>query len=256
MNSRVAKQNLNLFRPGDEDEFSRSADSLTALKDDALLWKEFQLDQSVDAATRAALEELHPTETERSLLQTELAEIQSRKRAHGFSMSDPGVLSVALGFLLLMGLALWHFLGESDKFSGYDEVVTLVEQGTQMDAGQFEPVQTKLGAMDDWFAMNGLDRFWVPPSFAHLESIGARVMRFQTVPVAQIAVPSPQMLILVFRGQPLGISVGREGVWKFIEGKPYSSAITEKDGICFLVSIRGTKEEVEQLVDEVRRATP
>lgn len=256
MNSRTAKQNLNLFRPGDEEEFPRSAQSLAALKDDANLWKEFQLDQSVDAASRTALDELEPSEAERSLLQTELAEIQSRKRTHRLSMSDPGVLSVALAFLLLIGLALWHFLGESNKFSGYDEAVTLVEQGTQMDAGQFEPVQAKLGGMDDWFAMNGLDRFWVPPSFAHLESIGARVMRFQNVPVAQIAVPSPQMLILVFRGQPLGVSVGREGVWKFIEGKPYSSAITEKDGICFLVSVRGTKDEIEQVVDEVRSVTP
>jgi len=251
MNSRAARLNLNLYRPGDEAEDSRVAQSLEVLRKDPALWAEFEQDQAVDAASRSALLGLDPEGEMADVLHAELAEIQARKPSHRLTLSDPGVLAVALGFLLVLGLGVWLFLGDSDKFSGYDEAVALSLQATHMDAGQFEPVESELGVLHDWFAMNGLDRFWVPPAFEKFRSIGARVMRFENVPVAQIAVPDRKMMVLVFRGQQLGVSVP-EGEWKFIEGNPYSSAITEKDGLCFLVSIRGTRADVERLIAEVQ----
>lgn len=251
MNSKAARLHLNLYRPGDEADESRSAQALEVLKRDAGLWSEFEQDQSVDQSCRSLFSSLNASGEMADALEADLAEIQARKRAHRLSLADPGVLAVALGFLLVLGLGVWIFLADSDKFSGYDEATALSSQATQLDAGQFEPVETELSELNDWFAMNGLERFWVPPVFAQFRSIGARVMRFQNVPVAQIAIPDRKMMVLIFNGQPLGISIP-EGEWRFIEGSPYSSAITEKDGICFLVSIRGTKADVERLIAEVQ----
>ena len=251
MNSRVARLQLNLHRPGDEAEDSRTAQALETLPKDAALWNEFQQDQAVDALCRSAMTQLNAEPEMAAALEADLAEIQSRRRAHKLSLSDPGVLAVALGFLLVLGLGVWLFLGDSDKFSGYDEAVALSTQATQLDAGQFEPVEAELTSLDDWFAMNGIDKFWVPPAFEKFRSVGARVFKFQSIPVAQVAIPDQKMMVLGFHGQPLGISVP-EGEWKFIEGKPYSSAITQKNGMCFLVSIRGTKADVERLIAEVQ----
>jgi len=251
MNSKAARLQLNLYRPGDEAEDPRVAQALDVLKRDAALWPEFQQDQSVDAACRSLFGGLNAADEMADTLEPALAEIQARKRVHRLSFFDPGVLAVALGFLFVLGLGVWLFLADSDKFSGYDEAVSLSAQATQLDVGQFEPVETELRELNDWFAMNGIERFWVPAAFAQFRSLGARVMQFQNVKVAQIAISDRNMMALIFNGQPLGISVPK-GEWRFIEGQPYSSAITEKDGMCFLVSIRGTRADVERMIAEVQ----
>lgn len=182
----------------------------------------------------------------------ELAEVAGQQRAkRRFNPRDPAMISVALGFLLLVGILTWHFLGRAGVFP--EEALTIAAEGAKLRTEQFEVVDEKAGALEDWFVLKGFERFHIPPRFADYEAAGARVFKIENQPVAVLAIPENFMFFMVFDAVPLGIEIHPEGSWQFADfNYKYAAAIHEEAGMCFMVVIQGTKADVEALVKGAR----
>ncbi|WP_248431336.1 hypothetical protein, partial [Escherichia coli] len=53
-----------------------------------------------------------------------------------------------------------------------------------------------------------------------------------------------------FRAQPFGISVYPAGSWRIAEAEQWALAIREQDGICFLIALRGGKNDLRRVLEK------
>ena len=185
------------------------------------------------------------------LCQEELAGIREHaaatKAKARFHPLDPAMLSVTVGFLLLVGLLTWHFLGRAGVFP--EEALSIAVEGVKLRTDQFEIVAEEAGVLEDWFLMKGFERFRVPSQFAKFQTAGARIFKIEGQQVGVLAIPENFMFFMVFDPAPLGIEVQPEGSWRVTEfDYKYAAAIREQDGMCFMVVVRGTKADLEDLI--------
>ena len=97
--------------------------------------------------------------------------------------------------------------------------------------------------------MKGFERFSVPSQFAKYQTAGARIFKIEGQKVGVLAIPENFMFFMVFDPAPLGIEIYPEGSWRVAEfDYKYAAAIREQDGMCFMVVIRGTKADLENLI--------
>jgi len=183
--------------------------------------------------------------------QEELAGIRedasAAKAKARFHPLDPSMLSVTVGFLLLVGLLTWHFLGRAGVFP--EEALSIAVEGVKLRTDQFEIVAEEAGLLEDWFLMKGFERFSVPSQFAKFQTAGARIFKIEGQQVGVLAIPENFMFFMVFDPAPLGIEIQPEGSWRVAEfDYKYAAAIREQDGMCFMVVIRGTKADLKDLI--------
>lgn len=175
------------------------------------------------------------------------ADAAAAKAKVRFHPLDPAMLSVIVGFLLLVGLLTWHFLGRSGVFP--EEALSIAVEGVKLRTDQFEIVTEEAGVLEDWFLMKGFERFSVPSQFAKYQTAGARIFKIEGQQVGVLAIPENFMFFMVFDPAPLGIEIHPEGSWRVAEfDYKYAAAIREQDGMCFMVVIRGTKADLEDLI--------
>jgi len=171
---------------------------------------------------------------------------RSRRR---FNLRDPAMLAVAIGFLLLVAILAWHFFGRAGVFP--EEALTIATEGAKLRAEQFEVVEDKAGALEDWFVLKGFDRFHVPAKFADYQVAGARIFKIENRQVAVLAVPEDHMFFLIFDPAPLGVEIRPEGSWRIAEfDYKFAAAIREEKGMCFMVVIKGTKKDLSRLIEK------
>lgn len=162
------------------------------------------------------------------------------------SIRNPATLAVALGFLLLIGVLTWHFLGQAGVFP--DEAIKIATDGSAARPDQFDPVEEKAGQLQDWFMLKGFDNFRVPPGFENFDVIGVRIFKSDNEPIAQAAVAENTMFFYSFASQELGIDIRPEKSWRVTQANSIAIAIREERGVCFMVSFRGTTEEMEKFL--------
>ena len=183
------------------------------------------------------------------------AQIEEGARAfaanHGgrTQVAKHAAFAVGVGFLLLIGLLVWMFLGRAGTFP--DEAVKIAMAGAKAAPDQFDPVEEKADALQDWFTLKGFDNFHVPPEFAKFDVVGVRIFTVDNEPIAQVLVPENLMYFYCFSPQPFGINVVPEGSWRITESDRSVLAIREEKGMCFLVAFRGSKKDMKSLLEKV-----
>jgi hypothetical protein len=227
---------------------SRQVDrALDALEKAPVLMAEFESQMALDKATGAALAAVEIPEPVLSDLGGRASEISAARNKRRFNPRDPAMLAVGIGFLLLIALLTWHFLGRVGVFP--EEALTIAAEGARLRTEQFEVVEDKAGDLGDWFVLKGFDRFHVPAKFATFQAAGARIFKIENRPVAVLAIPENFMFFLIFDPAPLGIEIRPEGSWQLTEfDYKYAAAITEEKGMCFMVVIKGTSKELARLL--------
>ncbi len=178
------------------------------------------------------------------------------ERRPGFhpSVHSPAVLAVGASFLVLIALLAWIFVGNAGGFAGMREVTDMAMEGNAADVSQFDPLQAKASTLGDWFVMEGFDGFKVPEEFAEVEAVGVRLYQQDGEPVAAVAVPllDRKAFFYSFEAHPFGVSVTPEGAWRVVVFGPNDEnvlAIREVGSKAFVVTFRGTKAEMEALLD-------
>ena len=227
------------------------AAALETIRRSEELMADFEFQKQADLAGLAALGEMTvpPAIAEKiKELQTTAASSRGKTR---FNPLDPATLSVTIGFILLVGLLTWHFLGRSGSFP--EEALSVAAEGIRLQTDQFDVVEENAGALADWFLMKGFDRFQIPDEFSNYQAAGARIFKIENQPIAVLAVPENFMFFMVFDPVPFGISVAPEGSWRTIAlDQKYAAAIREVDGMCFMVVAPGTRQSIKDLISQKR----
>jgi hypothetical protein len=247
MNSKAARQILVCRRPtghDDSDPLVKRA-LLVAAKDKALA-AELETQTSFDLACADDLEGIR-------LDADSIAQIDEGARLftakHGKGRTQVGnhaAFAVGVGFLLLVALLVWMFLGRAGTFP--NEALKIAATGAKATPNQFDAVEEKASGVEDWFALKGFDNFQVPAEFANFDVVGVRQFTVDNEPIAQALVPENIMYFYCFASQPFGISIVPEGSWRITEADRSVLAIREEKGMCFLIAFRGSKQEMKDLL--------
>jgi len=100
--------------------------------------------------------------------------------------------------------------------------------------------------------LKGYDNFRVPPGFENFAVVGVRSFKVENEVIAQAAVLQDENTIFFysFPTQPFGISVNPEKSWRITEADRSVLAIREEDGTGFMIAFRGTKADMETLLEQ------
>jgi hypothetical protein len=143
---------------------------------------------------------------------------------------------------------VWLLLGRGGTFP--NEALKIATTGAKATANQFDPVEEKAGALQDWFALKGFDNFQLPEEFAGFDVVGVRLFTVDNEPIAQVLVPQNTMYFYCFASQPFGIKLAPEKSWRITEADRSVYAIREENGMCFLIAFRGSEQEMKTLLAE------
>lgn len=243
MNPRVAR-NLLATHLGDSNETPAPSiqEALKSIAREPALQAEFEQQTALDARARRILGEVEmPFEVEEEL-SSKVAALPARR----FNPRDPAIFAAAIGFLLLVLVLTWNFLGRPAAFPS--DAVEIAERVLEIEDEPFERVGEPAGAVDDWFAMKGFDGFKVPEHLAaHLAETGG-ILKIENQPVAVVTIPQRNARFVVFPAKPFGIRLP-EGQWRTAAiDEQHAAAIREEGGMCFMILRRGTLASVQDLV--------
>jgi hypothetical protein len=249
MNPKLARQTLAFRRPnGADDETPAMKKALELVR------KNPSLEASISEQTLLDIrgsEVLHGIELP-SQAATDMAEavqlLGQRGGTPRLSVRNPATMAVALGFLLLIGVLTWHFLGQAGVFP--DEAIKIATQGAAARPDQFDPVEEKAGQLQDWFMLKGFDNFRVPPELANFAVIGVRIFKSDNEPIAQAVVSENMMFFYCFPATPFGIDLPEKS-WRVTEADQTVLAIREEKGVCFMISFRGNQAKMDQFLRKV-----
>ncbi len=186
MNSKSARQILLCRRPSGEDDSDPAMKrALAVAAKDRSLAAEFQKQSDFDRACADDLEAISLDEDSRAQIDEGARAFAAKHGGARTRIGKHAAFAVGVGFLLLVGLLVWMFLGRAGIFP--DEAVKISMTGAKATPNQFDPVEEKADALQDWFMLKGFDNFRVPPEFAQFDVVGVRIFTVDNEPVAQVA---------------------------------------------------------------------
>lgn len=167
---------------------------------------------------------------------------------------NPAVLAAILSIAVVATLVIRGVIERAGNFPGKEIAQRMVNAAEHMSGVEFEPIKpTPLAQLNDWFAMNGMDRFDVPPEFAGLKAVGCRVYKQSGFPVAQALVQEHDTFVYVFRGADLGIKLEPSSRWHTFAEDDWTGAIRAVNDLCFLVAFRGTDAEMKAFLNGLEK---
>ena len=248
MTSKIARQHLICRRPsGDDDSFSSMREAIACAAKDASLGGEFEAQTSFDVACAKDLAAMQlPAEAE-SQIEDGAQALSARRSGILTHVSNPAILAVGTGIILLIGVLVWNFFGRAGTFP--DEAIKIATTGGKVIPADLEVVETKVSHLQDWFMLKGFDRFQIPPGFENFDAVGVRIFKVENEPVGQIAVAENSMWFYSFNPVPFGITIPEKS-WRVTEADRTVLALRAEDGVCFMVAFRGKKADMRRLLEK------
>ncbi len=252
MTPKSARQVLLLRRPdGSDDGDSRVRQARTVASQDPHLNADTAAARALFERLAAELQVLSPDEEAVSEAAHALAAKRSGERS---PVNNPATIAVGVGFLLLIAVLVWNFLGRAGTFP--DEAVKIATAGAKAGPEQFDPVEEKAGALQDWFALKGFDGFHIAPGLEDYDVVGVRIFKVDNELVAQAAVPENLMYFYSFPANAFGIDLSPEKSWRVTQADRTALALRQENGVCFLVAFRGTEEEMKAFLEKSGALNP
>jgi len=249
MNSKTARQILLCRRPTGEDDSDPSMKrALVVAAKDKSLAAELESQTAFDLACADDLEAIRLDADSLAQIEEGARTFTARRGKGRTQVGNHAAFAVGVGFLLLIALLVWMFLGRAGTFP--DEAVKIATTGAKATPNQFDPVEEKADSLQDWFTLKGFDNFHVPPELAHFDVVGVRIFTVDNEPIAQALVPENFMYFYCFSSQPLGINIVPEGSWRITEADRSVLAIREEKGMCFLIAFRGSKKDMKRILEK------
>ncbi|MCS7008662.1 MAG: hypothetical protein NZL93_01835, partial [Chthoniobacterales bacterium] len=179
----------------------------------------------------------------------EIALLLERRSASWIpSLRDPAFLGFLAACLLFLAIAWWLLSQSSRSLEGEQKLKSLLENATQAEATEYEPVSTSLDQIDDWLALQGLDDFWLPNSLLDSKALAVRTFPFEGSRVAAVLLPEQQMILCFFDPTPLDISFPNENVWNYFQSGNNTAAVAIRGRLCILAAIRGTRAQLQNIL--------
>ncbi|MEO5718361.1 MAG: hypothetical protein ABIR29_07295 [Chthoniobacterales bacterium] len=185
--------------------------------------------------------------------------IRGEKRSWLKTARHPAILATALAVLVMTGIAVFFFVERMHEFPGSETANRLLVVAGSTRQYQFEPLNTDAINLGDYFFMKSqLEHYDVPMQFADFRARGARVFDDEDGHrVAQVVLAEKGVQFFLFladmsaaRASP---KPGTRPTWGYVEGDHWAGAVMERDGVCFMVAMNGTKEELRTYLGDRMR---
>jgi hypothetical protein len=162
------------------------------------------------------------------------------------------LLAVGIGLIATVCMVVFVISDRMNSFDGADRIIELLDAANNVTGDEFEPVETKAGALEDWFFLkHGLEHYAVPKQFANMKTVGCRTFKFNGTTVAQImAVGEKEVLFYMFPSDDLDIKVPN-GKWEIVEEENWVGGVTGVNDTCFLVAFKGNKDDMKEFLASV-----
>lgn len=217
--------------------------------------KEFSHQQALDQAI-AGLVQAVPVSGEIAEWFRNEKLIPQKKRSWKKIVRNPVVLTIALAFAVIAGIAVFKVKERMGEFPGSATARKLLTIASATRGVQLDPVQTDAGALSDFFFMKyRLEHYDVPPEFSDLQTAGARVFDDDAgLRVAQISVPEKRMQFFLFpAARNLKDGQVREFPgWQYIEHEGWTGVVQVRSGVCFMAAVRGTPKDLAPYVEKAK----
>lgn len=217
--------------------------ALKALKKSTDLQADYEKQSLTDSILRGAFKEAVVPE---GALDNFASQVEAIPKPH-FNPRDPAIISVIIGFVLLVFLLTWNFLGRPASFPS--DGLEFAEAILEADESNIQPVAVPAEELDDWFVLKGFDGFRTPSSLVHEKVDSAGIIEFQKQQIAIVGLPSLKARLAAFSAAPLDIVIP-DGEWRTVQvNKDYSAAISCEKGICLLLVFEGSEAGLKKILD-------
>lgn len=230
-----------------EDTTSLMQAALKALSKAPDLQADYEKQTLTDSILRSAFKDADvPDEA----LKTFASQVEAIPKPY-FNPRDPAMISVIIGFVLLVCVLTWNFLGRPASFpSDGLEVAEAILGG---DESNIQSVAVSAEELDDWFVLKGFDGFRTPTFLLGERVDSAGLMDFENQQIAIVGLPALRSQLAVFAAAPLDIVIP-EREWRTTQvNHDYAAAMTRDGDICFLIIVRGSESDISRIVKEKNR---
>jgi|KBSMisStaDraftv2_1062788.scaffolds.fasta_scaffold22438_3 hypothetical protein len=176
--------------------------------------------------------------------------IKGAKRSWKKTARHPAILATALAVLVLAGTGIFFFLEQLHEFPGSATAKRLLGVAATSRHVQFEPLNTDAINLGDYFFMKfQLEHFDIPMQFADFRARGARIFDDEDGRrVAQVVVAERGVQFFLFAAdKPHSRHKTKltRTVWRYVADEGWAAAVTEREGVCFMIAMRGTEAELQ-----------
>ncbi len=172
------------------------------------------------------------------------------KRSWKKTARHPAILATALAVLVMAGVSIYFLVERMHEFPGSATAKSLLVVANNLRRTELEPLRTDAINIGDYFFMKyQLEHFEVPMAFADLRATGARVFEDgEGHRVAQVALAESGLQFFFYAAEgPAagGKKATRRSHWRYVENEGWTGAVEERDGVCFMVAMRGEKSDLK-----------
>lgn len=170
---------------------------------------------------------------------------------------NPAVLAIGIALIVIAGVLVFQFVGRLNDFPGSATARKLLTIAGSTRSVLLDPVNTDAGTLSDLFFMkHGLEHYDVPAEFADFRTIGCRVFEDdESQRIAQIWVAERRMQFFLFpaeRDTKTGAVLKFPG-WRRVRQEGWVGAVTERNGVCFMVALRGREKELAAYISKTKQ---
>jgi hypothetical protein len=184
--------------------------------------------------------------------------IKGKKRSWKQTARHPAIIATVLAVLVLAGIGFFFFLERLHEFPGSATAKRMLTIASTARRSEFETVNTDAINLGDYFFMKfQLEHFDVPIQFSDLRARGARVFEDEDGErVAQVLLAESGMQFFFYGSKgsdpPKAASTAKT-IWRYLEADGWAGAVEQRDGICFMVAMHGSEEELRSYLADRRR---
>lgn len=185
--------------------------------------------------------------------------IRREKRSWKKTARHPAILATALAVLVMAGIGVFFFVEHLHEFPGSETAKRLLAFADATPRYPFEPLNTDAINLGDYFFMKSqLEHYDVPMQFADFRARGARVFDDEDGQrVAQVVLAEKGVQLFLYPAErSASRSTSKAGTrpsWGYVEADQWAGAVMERDGVCFMIAIHGSEEELRTYLGDRMR---
>ena len=185
--------------------------------------------------------------------------IRGAKRNWKKTARHPAILATALAVLVLTGIAIFFFVERLHEFPGSETAKRLLAFANTTRHYQFDSLNTDAINLGDYFFMKSqLEHYDVPMQFADFRARAVRVFEDEDGHrVAQVVLAEKGVQFFLYPAEKTAARSpakhgGRPG-WRYVEGDGWAGAVQEREGVCFMIAMHGTEDELRSYLGDRQR---
>jgi hypothetical protein len=184
--------------------------------------------------------------------------IKGSKRSWKKTAGHPAILATALAILVMTGIGIFFFVERLHEFPGSATAKKMLVVASTSRRAEFDRVSTDAINLGDYFFMKfQLEHFDVPMRFADFRASGARVFEDEEGHrVAQVLLEESGVQFFLYpaeTGEKKGSLMPGRSVWRYVTSEGWAGAVENRDGVCFMVAMRGNEEELRAYLADRQR---